>query len=154
MNPDYDKVIEFFSEHETAIYGLAPTDDGAEEGTLLWCIKELDDIYNRSKGIVLADRGITLKNQILNVLCTLMDIYENSSNDGSYTYYEIWNTTSERTSECTERCFTIETAKEHLASHHCDWCRPAGTGRIYGVNLVPTEDGSITMVRTTAYENK
>ena len=76
MNPDYEKVIEFFSEHETAIYGLGPTDNGAEEGTLLWCIKELDDIYNRSKGIVLADRGTMLKNQILNVLCTLIDIYE------------------------------------------------------------------------------
>ena len=73
---DYEKVIEFFSEHEIAIYGFGPTDDGAEEGTLLWCIKELDDIYNRSKGIVLADRGIALKNQILNVLCTLIDIYE------------------------------------------------------------------------------
>lgn len=76
MNPDYDKVIEFFSEHETAIYGFGPTDDGAEEGTLLWCIKELDNIYNRSKGIVLADRGTMLKNQILNVLCALIDIYE------------------------------------------------------------------------------
>ena len=73
---DYEKVIEFFSEHETAIYGLGPTDDGAEEGTLLWCIKELDDIYDRSKGIVLADRGTMLKNQILSVLCTLIDIYE------------------------------------------------------------------------------
>lgn len=72
----YEKVIEFFSEHETAIYGLGPTDYGAEEGTLLWCIKELDDIYNRSKRIVLADRGIALKNQILNVLYTLIDIYE------------------------------------------------------------------------------
>lgn len=154
MKPDYDKVIEFFSEHETAIYGLGPTDDGAEEGTLLWCIKEIDNVYNRSKGIILADRGIALKNQILNVLCALMDIYENSSNDGSYTYYEIWNTTSERTSECTERCLTIETAKEHLANAHCDWCRPAGTGRIYGVTLVPTEDGSITMVSTMVYENK
>lgn len=76
MNPDYDKVIEFFSEHETAIYGLGPTDDGAEEGTLLWCIKELDGIYDRSKGIALADRDIALKNQILNVLCVLIDIYE------------------------------------------------------------------------------
>ena len=146
--PDYDKVIEFFSEHETAIYGLGPTDDGAEEGTLLWCIKELDDIYDR------ADRGSTLKNQILNVLCALIDIYENDSNDASYTYYEIWNTTSERTSECTERCVALETAKEHLANAHCDWCRPSGTGRIYGVTLVPTEDGSITKVRTMVYENK
>lgn len=76
MNPDYDKVIEFFNEHETAIYGFGPTDDGAEECSLLWCIKELDDIYNRSKGIVLADRGTMLKNQILNVLCTLIDVYE------------------------------------------------------------------------------
>ena len=73
---DYEKVIEFFSEHEIAIYGFGPTDYGAEEGTLLWCIKELDDIYNRSKGIVLADRGTMLKNQILNVLCTLINIYE------------------------------------------------------------------------------
>lgn len=79
MNADYDKVIEFFSEHETAIYGLGPTDYGAEEGTLLWCIKELDDIYDHSKGIVLADGGTVgtvLKNQILNILCTLIDIYE------------------------------------------------------------------------------
>lgn len=76
MNNDYDKVIEFFSEHEISIYGFGPTDYGAEEGTLLWCIKELDDIYNRSKGIVLSDRGTMLKNQILNVLCNLIDIYE------------------------------------------------------------------------------
>ena len=34
MNPDYEKVIEFFSEHETAIYGFGPTDDGAEEGII------------------------------------------------------------------------------------------------------------------------
>lgn len=76
------------------------------------------------------------------------------SDDGSYTYYEIWNTTSERTSECTERCVDIETAKAHLANAHCDWYRPAGTGRIYGVTLVPTEDGSITRVGTMVYENK
>ena len=80
-----------------------------------------------------------------------IDIYE--LKDASYTYYEIWNTTSERTSECTERCVTLETAKDHLASNHCDWCRPAGTGRIYGVTLTPTEDGSITKVMTTVYEN-
>lgn len=76
MSPDYDKVIEFFSEHETDIYGLGPTDYGAEEGTLLWCIKELDGVYDRSKGIALADRDIALENQILNILCTLIDIYE------------------------------------------------------------------------------
>lgn len=73
---DYDKVIEFFSEHETSIYGLGPTDDGAEEGTLLWCIKELDDIYNRSERVILADKGPDIKDQILKVLCSLMDIYE------------------------------------------------------------------------------
>ena len=86
---DYEKVIEFFNEHETAIYGFGPTDDGAEERTLLWCIKELDDIYNRSKGIVLADRGSMLKNQILNVLCTLIDIYEKEDADERELHSEI-----------------------------------------------------------------
>lgn len=94
MNPNYEKVIEFFSEHETAIYGLGPTDYGAEEGSLLWCIKELDDIYNRSKRIVLADRGTMLKNQILNVICSLIDIYEDQ-NDTSE-----WRTGEDRGSSC------------------------------------------------------
>lgn len=82
---DYDKVIEFFSEHETAIYGLGPTDYGAEEGTLLWCIKELDDIYNRSHRMgsraMLVDEGPDLKDQILKVLCSLMNIYEEASSE-------------------------------------------------------------------------
>lgn len=152
MNPDYDKVIEFFSEHETAIYGFCPTDDGAEEGTLLWCIKELDNMFDINVSIDKRDEVI--KQRTLKVLCALIDIYENGSNDSGYTYYEIWNTTSERTSECTERCVDIETAKEHLANAHCDWYRPAGTGRIYGVTLTPTENGSITKVSTVVYENK
>jgi len=46
MNDDYDKVIEFFSEHENAIYGFGPTDNGAEEGSLLWCVKELDSMFD------------------------------------------------------------------------------------------------------------
>lgn len=151
MNPDYDKVIEFFSEYETDIYGLGPTDDGAEEGTLLWCIKELDNMFDIN--VYTDKRDMAIKQRTLKVICALIDIYKNGSNDAGYTYYEIWNTTSERTSECTERCRDIETAKEHLANAHCDWCRPAGTGRIYGVTLVPTEDGSITMVSTMVYEN-
>jgi hypothetical protein len=73
--PDHDKVdkvAEFFDEHEISIYGFGPTDYGAEEGSLLWCIKELDGIYDRIEGTV-------PKDQILNVLCALIDIYENSS---------------------------------------------------------------------------
>lgn len=85
MNPDYDKVIEFFKEHETAIYGFGTTDDGSEEGTMLWCIKELDNIYNRSKEIVLAGRVTMLKNQILNILCTLIDIYGKEDAGGERT---------------------------------------------------------------------
>ena len=53
---------------------------GAEEGTLLWCIKELDDIYNHSHRMgsraMIVDEGPDLKDQILKVLCSLMDIYE------------------------------------------------------------------------------
>lgn len=74
MNPDYDKVIEFFSEHETAIYGFGPTDDGAEEGTLLWCIKELDSVFDINVYIDKRDKAI--KQRILKVLCALIDIYE------------------------------------------------------------------------------
>lgn len=72
----YDKVIEFFSEHETAIYGLGPTDYGAEEGTLLWCIKELDSMFdiNRDKDI---------KQRTLKVICALIDIYEEKNSEDS-----------------------------------------------------------------------
>lgn len=74
MDPDYDKVIEFFSKHETAIYGLGPTDDGAEEGTLLWCIKELDNMFDINISIDKRDEAI--KQRTLKVLCSLIDIYE------------------------------------------------------------------------------
>lgn len=74
MNPDYDKVIEFFSEHETAIYGFGPTDDGAEEGTLLWCIKELDSVFDINTYIDERDKEI--KQRTLKVICALIDIYE------------------------------------------------------------------------------
>ena len=80
----YDKVLDFFSEHETAIYGLGPTDYGAEEGTLLWCIKELDDIYDCSRyfNASVKEDGTTIRDQILKVLCCLMDIYEEKNADG------------------------------------------------------------------------
>ena len=74
MSADYDKVIEFFSEHETAIYGLGPTDDGAEEGTLLWCIKELDSMFDIN--VYIDNRDRTIKQRTLKVICTLIDIYE------------------------------------------------------------------------------
>lgn len=79
----YDKVLEFFSEHETAIYGLGPTDYGAEEGTLLWCIKELDNIYDCSRyfNASVKEDGTTIRDQILKVLCCLMDIYEEKNSE-------------------------------------------------------------------------
>lgn len=79
MNPDYDKVIEFFSEHETEIYGFSPTDDGAEEGTLLWCIKELDNMFDINISIDKRDEAI--KQRTLKVLCALIDIYEKEDAD-------------------------------------------------------------------------
>lgn len=71
-----------------------------------------------------------------------------------YTYYEIWNETSKINSECTERCTTLETAKEHLEKNHCDWCRPFGTGIICSVKLVPTDDGTLNLVRTELYRKR
>lgn len=62
-----------------------------------------------------------------------------------FTYYEIWNTKNEYETDCSECCVSLEIAKKHL-EHHCDWCRPAGTGRIYKVDLIPQEDG--TLLRT------
>lgn len=74
MNDDYDKVIEFFDEHEIAIYGFGPTDYGAEEGTLLWCIKELNSMFDINAYIDNRDRII--KQRTLKVICALIDIYE------------------------------------------------------------------------------
>lgn len=79
-----------------------------------------------------------------------MSLPDTAEEDG-YTYYEIWNTTSRFDAECTERCIALETAKEHLEKNHCDWCRPVGTGIIYGVNLVPTDDGTLNLIRTEVY---
>lgn len=73
MNNDYDKVIDFFSEHETAIYGF-PTDNGAEEGSLLWCIKELDSMFDIN--IYIDNRDRSIKQRTLKVICALIDIYE------------------------------------------------------------------------------
>ena len=67
MNNDYDKVIEFFSKHETAI-------DGAEKGSLLWCIKELDSMFDIN--IYIDNRDRMIKQQTLKVICTLINIYE------------------------------------------------------------------------------
>lgn len=78
------------------------------------------------------------------------DVITNGTDD--YTYFEIWNTTSNISSECTERCATLETAKEHLEKNHCDWSRPFGTGIIYSVNLVPTDDGTLNLFRTEIYK--
>ena len=72
MNADYDKILEFFSEHETAIYGLGPTDYGAKEGSLLWCIKALDEVYRDD-----ISTCSTSEDKILTVICSLIDIYEN-----------------------------------------------------------------------------
>ena len=74
MNDDYDKVIEFFSEHENAIYGFGPTDNGAEEGSLLWCVKELDSMFDIN--IYIDDRDRIIKQRTLKVICALIDIYE------------------------------------------------------------------------------
>jgi hypothetical protein len=198
----YEKVIEFFNEHETSIYGLSPTDDGVEEGSLLWCIEELYSMFDIN--VYIDNRDKTIKQRTLKVICTLIDIYEKADaeerelhseittlmNDlaaseleveylkskakhldgyteedagrimslsdtavrtDDYTYYEIWNTTSKIGKECTERCADFKTAKEHLEKNHCDWIRPFGTGIIYRVNLVPTDDGTINMIRTEAY---
>lgn len=74
MNDNYDKVIEFFSEHETAIYGFSSTDDGAEEGSLLWCIKELDSMFDIN--VYIDNRDMQIKQRTLKVICALIDIYE------------------------------------------------------------------------------
>ena len=74
--------------------------------------------------------------------------------ENGYTYYEIWNDTSRFAAECTERCITLEIAKEHLETKHCDWSRPFGTGVIYGVDLVPMDDGTINMIRTEVYRKR
>ncbi len=70
----YEKVIEFFNDHETSIYGLSPTNEGAEEGTLLWCIKELDNMFDIN--IYIDKRDMTIKQRTLKVICALIDIYE------------------------------------------------------------------------------
>ena len=62
--------------------------------------------------------------------------------NNEFTYYEIWNNTSERSRDCSEMCTTFEIAQEKL-KHLCDWCRPAGTGRIYKIDLIPQDDGTI-----------
>ena len=64
MNDDYDKVIEFFSKHKT----------GAEEGSLLWCIKELDSMFDIN--VYIDNRDRMIKQQTLKVICTLINIYE------------------------------------------------------------------------------
>ena len=69
------------------------------------------------------------------------DLTNNSST--LLVYYEIWNSVSEMRSKCTERCVSLEVAKDHLANNHCDWCRPKGTGDIYKVTLTVNDDGSI-----------
>lgn len=94
MDCSYDKVLEFFSEHETAIYGLGPTDNGAddEEGSLLWCIKKLDEMADIT--IAIDKRDETMKETILKVICSLIDIYEDQ-NDTSE-----WRTGEDRGSPC------------------------------------------------------
>lgn len=94
MNYSYDKVLEFFSEHETAIYGLGPTDNGAddEEGSFLWCIKKLDEMADIT--IAIDKRDETMKETILKVICSLIDIYEDQ-NDTSE-----WRTGEDRGSPC------------------------------------------------------
>lgn len=73
MNNDYDKVIEFFSKHEIATYGFGPTDYGAEEGTLMWCIKELNSMFDIN--VYIDNRDRIIKQRTLEVICTLIDIY-------------------------------------------------------------------------------
>lgn len=94
MDYSYDKILEFFSEHETAIYGLGPTDNGAddEEGSLLWCIKKLDEMADIT--IAIDKRDETMKETILKVICSLIDIYEDQ-NDTSE-----WRTGEDRGSPC------------------------------------------------------
>ena len=83
MEYSYDKVLEFFSDHETAIYGFGPTDYGAddEEGSLLWCIKKLDEMTDVT--IAIDKRDEKMKETILKVLCALIDIYEKEDVDRS-----------------------------------------------------------------------
>ena len=90
--------------------------------------------------------------EVMKALSKDGDVITNGT-DG-YTYYEIWNTTSKINSECTERCVTLETAKDHLENNHCDWSRPFGTGTIYSVNLVPLDDGTIKLFRNEVYRKK
>ena len=70
-----------------------------------------------------------------------------------FTYYEIWNYVSKTETDCTERCDTLESAKRHLV--HCrDWNRPNGTGRIYKIDLIPQDDGTIIRTMNMVHEVK
>lgn len=73
--------------------------------------------------------------------------------EGSYVYYEIWTTMSEWKSECVEKCVSFEIAKAHMANHS-DWCRPAGTGKIYKIKWVPDENGTIHETHELIHEVK
>ncbi len=83
----YEKVIEFFNEHETSIYGLSPTDDGVEEGSLLWCIEELYSMFDIN--VYIDNRDKTIKQRTLKVICTLIDIYEKADAEERELHSEI-----------------------------------------------------------------
>lgn len=88
MNADYERILDFFDEHEIAIYGFGPTDDGAKEGSLLWCIKELDSMFDINISIDKRDEAI--KQRTLKVICALIDIYENSLREYTIKEEEEW----------------------------------------------------------------
>lgn len=89
---DYERILEFFDAHETAIYGLGPTDYGAEEGTLLWAIKTLDEAHQ----MISSDP----KKSIRKVMNFLIDLYEENEDDAEWVDKEVRGSMAPVCSRC------------------------------------------------------
>ena len=63
------------------------------------------------------------------------------------TYYEIQNTTTERSSTVSASWQTLQLAENDM-KNHCDWYAPNGTGSIYEVKISADKSGAITKTRT------
>lgn len=99
---------------------------------------DIEDILKEYKG-KLDEKAVKLFEQAFCKVCV-------------FTYYEIKNSTDERSSTVTGRYATEEIALEALKDK-CDWYRPLGTGTIYKVNLRTKSDGTIEMSREEIYRN-
>ena len=65
-------------------------------------------------------------------------------------YYEIENSVSEYKSQVTGIYTTYDAAIKALADK-CDWYRPKGTGTIYEVSLIQTNNGYLEKSREVVY---